>query len=150
LSSNLDDVKKYIEQSGSEGDTNLELALNVSWSLLKNAKPLNPSSRKVIIVFTDGKDTKSTPEAIKRVADDINASGIEIYPLSLGSSDDNTLRMLGTPIYAKSASDLSLKFNEISSKIFASISNVEVKYLVPEDLQFSGESEPVGSVPVLL
>jgi hypothetical protein len=58
--------------------------------------------------------------------------------------------MLGTPIYAKSASDLSLKFNEISSKIFASISNVEVKYLVPEDLQFSGESEPVGSVPVLL
>jgi hypothetical protein len=143
LSSNFGDVKKYIEQSGSEGETNLELALNASWSLLKNAKSLNPTSRKVIIVFTDGKDTKSTPAAIKKVADDIKASGIEIYPLSLGSSDDNTLRMLGTPIYAKSASDLSQKFNEISSKIFASVSNVEVKYLVPEGLQFSGESEIV-------
>jgi hypothetical protein len=143
LSSNFGDVKKYIEQSGSDGDTNIELALNASWSLLKNAKLLNPTSRKVIIVFTDGKDTKSTPEAIKKVADNIKASGIEIYPLSLGSSDDNTLRMLGTPIYAESATDLSQKFNEISSKIFASVSNVEVKYLVPKGLQFSGESELV-------
>jgi PGF-CTERM protein len=143
LSSNFGDVKRYIEQSGSDGDTNLELALNASWSLLKNAQTMNPASRKVIIVFTDGKDTKSTPAAIERVAKGIKASGIEIYPLSLGSSDDNTLRMLGTPIYAKSALDLSQKFNEISSKIFASVSNVEVKYLIPEGLQFSGESEPV-------
>jgi hypothetical protein len=143
MSSDFVKVKRSINLSDSNGGTNLELALNASWNLLKNANPANLDSRKVIIVFTDGIDTESTPAAIKKVADDIKASNIEIYPLSLGSSDDNILRILGTPIYAESASDLSQKFNEISNKIFASVDNVEVKYLVPEELQFSGESDLV-------
>lgn len=143
LTSDFADVKNNIKLSGSNGSTNLELALSASWNVLKNAKPANPNSRKVIIVFTDGIDTVSTPEAIKKVADSIKASNIEIYPLLLGSSDENSLKTLGTPIIAKSASELSQKFNELSNKIFASVNNVEVKYRVPKELLFSGESEHV-------
>jgi PGF-CTERM protein len=143
LTSDFGNAKAYLNKSDSNGDTNIELALNSSWNLLQRANPMNPASKKVIIVFTDGKDTKSTPAAIKETADKIKESGIEIYPLSLGNSDDQTLQLLGTPIYAANADELAKKFNEITSKIFASVEDVEVKYAIPRDLEFYGESEVV-------
>ncbi|GEM_PF-2010984 len=140
LTNDFDTVNAYLNKSDSNGDTNITLALKSSWELLKHA---NSTSKKVIIIFTDGNDTRSSPDMISSIADKIKASGIEIYPLSLKNSDNETLQLLGTPTYAANAGELASKFNEINNKIFASLQDVAVRYAVPKDLEFFGESEPV-------
>ena len=140
LTHDFDTVNTYLNKSGSNGDTNITLALNSSWELLKHA---NSTSKKVIIIFTDGNDTRSTRDKISSIADKIKASRIDIYPLSLKNSDNETLQLLGTPTYAANAGELARKFNEINNEIFASLQDVVVRYAVPKDLEFFGESEPV-------
>lgn len=140
LTSNFRAVNSYLNESGSIGNTNITLALSSSWVLLKKA---NSTSKKVIIIFTDGNDTNSSQKMIKSIAEMIKASGVDIYPLSLKKGDNDTLRLMGTPTYAANAGELAEKFNEIGNKIFASLDDIEVKYAVPNGLEFSGESERV-------
>ncbi len=76
-----------------EGDTHMGAGLKFSGDMLSTSE----SSRKTIILLSDGVDSVHGPDEIQK-ADELKKKGIEIYTIAIGSdADKETLKKIASP-----------------------------------------------------
>lgn len=138
LTSNLNEAKAYLELYDVQGGTCIYNALNASQILLRNARP---SSTKAIILFSDGYDTCSKSMDFRGLAAQIRDSGIQIYTIGLGTSDIADLAAIGNTYHHANDDELiPLAFKDAENEIFGSLSNVKVRYTIPNGIDIVSPS----------
>ena len=141
LTSNFNIAKEYLNLSGASGNTSIWIALNASASLLKSARP---NAIKVIVLFSDGEDTYVPKLDFKGLAGRIKQSGIQIYTIGLGESNIADLQAIGKYNHVSDANVIPAVFEDVAADIMGSLSNVQVKYMVPEEIEILDPSEAVN------
>jgi len=138
LTSDFAAAKNYLNLSDARGATSIWNALNASENLLKNSRP---AAKKIIILFSDGKDTSEAQLDFKGLAGQIKQSGVDIYAIGLGASNIADLEAIGNYYHVSEAKAISGVFEDVASDILGSLEKVQVKYVIPQDLELFDPSE---------
>jgi hypothetical protein len=141
LTNNFTEAKSQLEKSDSQGFTCIWMALNASMNLLENSRP---NAKKVIVIFSDGDDTCRTPLDFKGLATQIRQSRVEIYAIGLGDSKVEDLQAIGSYYHVSDAEAIPAVFQKVAATILGSLKNVQVKYLLPTNIDLSAPSETVN------
>jgi uncharacterized protein YegL len=103
------------------GGTRIDRGLRAGAASLSQPTP-DPSRRSVLVLLTDGAPSGVTPEEVIQTADEVRASGVQVYAIGLGSDVDAALlRRLafvdGRYYPAPDASDLETIYRTIAAAI---------------------------------
>jgi len=77
----------------------------------------------------------------KNLATQIKQSGIDIYTIGLGASNIADLEAIGKYYHVTKDKAISSVFEDVASDIFGSLENVQVKYVIPLELELFDASE---------
>lgn len=110
LTSDFAAAKNYLNLSDARGATSIWNALNASENLLKNSRP---AAKKIIILFSDGKDTSEAQLDFKGLAGQIKQSGVDIYAIGLGASNIADLEAIGNYYHVSEAKAISGVFEDV-------------------------------------
>ncbi len=141
LTSNFTLAKEYLNLSDARGNTSIWIALNASASLMNSARP---NAIKVIVLFSDGEDTYVPKLDFKGLAGRIKQSGIQIYTIGLGESNIADLQAIGKYSHVNDANAIPAVFEDVAADIMGSLSNVQIKYMVPDEIEILNPSETVN------
>lgn len=129
ITNKTEDVKNAIDMAMAGNNTCIWKALNASDALLKSAT----TQRKVVILFSDGKNTCEDYPGFKQKADKMNDAGIEIFAIGLGE-DNPDLKQIGKYFHVKKPEEIIDVYEEIATWLKASLGGVKVKYNYPKEI----------------